>query len=74
MARARQASMRPTNKLTIGSVFAGIFGTQIGPVVIEVWPAMVMAPWNGPVVTQTVSMTLAALVGIVVGRIVMGCG
>lgn len=67
MALAKQAGYRPTNKLAVGSAMAAIVGTQTAPLVLEVWPQVAPAILAGEIATQTVSMLVALLAGVVVG-------
>lgn len=64
---ARQRSALPTNKLAVGSAMAAIVGTQTAPLVLEVWPQIAPAILAGEIATQTVSMLVALLAGVVVG-------
>ncbi len=67
MATARQVGIRPTNKLAVGSAMAAIVGTQTAPLVLEVWPQVAPAILAGEIATQTVSMLVALLAGVIVG-------
>lgn len=67
MATARQKNFAPTNKLAVGSAMAAIVGTQTAPLVLEVWPQIAPAILAGEIATQTVSMLVALLAGVVVG-------
>ena len=67
MSKARQAGMRPSNKLTVGSGVAAFVGTQTAPLVLEVWPQVAPTILAGEIATQTVSMLVALAAGVAVG-------
>lgn len=67
MAKAKQTSLMPTNKLAFGSAVTAIVGTQFSPAVAEVWPQIVPAVLAGPAVTEIISALAALFAGLAVG-------
>lgn len=67
MTLAKQASVLPTNKLAFGSAITAIVGTQLSPMVAELWPGIAPPLFAGPAFTDILATLTALLAGVVIG-------
>jgi hypothetical protein len=66
MASAKQASVLPTRKLSVGATIAPIFALYAAPVTAELWGSIAPALLSGPETTNLVSALCGSLVGVAV--------